>query len=40
MPGHCTICYTVFMKNSIAFNLVGTNITHSSMGGQNKLKTS
>lgn len=39
MHGHCTICYTVLMKNSVAFNLVGTSISHSSRGGQNKLNT-
>lgn len=36
MPGQSKMYYTVFLKNSVAFNLVGTNISHSVMGGQNK----
>lgn len=36
MPGHSKMYYIVFLQNSTAFNLVGTNISHSFMGGQNK----
>lgn len=36
MPGHSKMYYIVFLQNSVAFDLVGTNISHSFMGGQNK----